>query len=110
MQVHFNTLNSDISLNFIFYFRDPGQTHKEDFASGTAAALAGGFTMVCAMPNTKPPIVDQETFTMVSNIAREKAHCDYALYLGGQFGCGILITVCQKVPKLYFQSQFLVKN
>ena len=38
--------------------------------------------MVCAMPNTRPPIVDQETFTMASNIAREKAHCDYALYLG----------------------------
>ena len=69
--------------NFFYcYFRDPGQTHKEDFASGTAAALAGGFTMVCAMPNTRPPIVDQETFNMASNIAREKAHCDYALYLG----------------------------
>ena len=29
------------------HLRDPGQTHKEDFATGTAAALAGGFTMVC---------------------------------------------------------------
>jgi len=34
------------------HLRDPGQTHKEDFATGTAAALAGGITLVCAMPNT----------------------------------------------------------
>ena len=35
------------------HLRDPGAVHKEDFSSGTAAALAGGVTMVCAMPNTK---------------------------------------------------------
>ena len=80
---YFHMFENKTKTKFIYInFRDPGQTHKEDFASGTAAALAGGFTMVCAMPNTKPPIVDQETFTMASNIAREKAHCDYALYLG----------------------------
>src|SRR5207249_2838456 len=36
--------------------RDPGQTHKEDIASGTAAAVHGGFTAVACMPNTIPPI------------------------------------------------------
>lgn len=36
------------------HFRDPGQTAKEDIASGCAAAAAGGFTTVCAMPNTYP--------------------------------------------------------
>lgn len=36
------------------HFRDPGQTEKEDIASGCAAAAAGGFTTVCAMPNTSP--------------------------------------------------------
>ena len=35
------------------HLRDPGAVHKEDFSTGTAAALAGGVTMVCAMPNTK---------------------------------------------------------
>lgn len=64
------------------HLRDPGQTHKEDFQSGTAAALAGGFTMIAAMPNTKPPITDEKTLKLAEEIAKAKAHCDYALYLG----------------------------
>ncbi len=36
------------------HLRDPGQTAKEDIATGTAAAAAGGFTAVACMPNTKP--------------------------------------------------------
>jgi len=36
------------------HLREPGQSHKETIASGTAAAAAGGFTSVCAMPNTAP--------------------------------------------------------
>jgi dihydroorotase len=38
------------------HFREPGQTHKEDLASGARAAVRGGFTAVCTMPNTSPPI------------------------------------------------------
>lgn len=37
------------------HLREPGQTHKEDIATGTAAAANGGFTTVLAMPNTLPP-------------------------------------------------------
>ncbi len=36
------------------HLREPGQTHKESIATGTAAAAAGGFTSVCTMPNTRP--------------------------------------------------------
>ncbi len=36
------------------HLREPGQEYKEDIASGLAAAAAGGFTTVCAMPNTRP--------------------------------------------------------
>ena len=36
------------------HLREPGQEYKEDIASGTRAAAAGGFTGVCAMPNTAP--------------------------------------------------------
>ncbi|MGA2809719.1 MAG: dihydroorotase [Terracidiphilus sp.] len=37
------------------HLREPGQAHKETIATGTAAAAAGGFTAVAAMPNTTPP-------------------------------------------------------
>jgi dihydroorotase len=36
------------------HFREPGQEHKETIATGTAAAIAGGFTAVACMPNTEP--------------------------------------------------------
>jgi len=36
------------------HLREPGQEYKEDIASGLRAAAAGGFTAVCAMPNTRP--------------------------------------------------------
>jgi len=36
------------------HLREPGQAHKETIATATAAAAAGGFTSVCAMPNTSP--------------------------------------------------------
>src|SRR5258708_529812 len=36
------------------HLREPGQSHKETIVSGTQAAAAGGFTSVCAMPNTSP--------------------------------------------------------
>jgi dihydroorotase len=37
------------------HFREPGLEYKEDIRSGAAAAVAGGFTTVCCMPNTSPP-------------------------------------------------------
>src|SRR3972149_6304732 len=38
------------------HLREPGFEHKETIATGTLAAARGGFTTVCAMPNTEPPI------------------------------------------------------
>jgi dihydroorotase len=38
------------------HLREPGQSYKETFASGTSAAAAGGFTSVCTMPNTVPVV------------------------------------------------------
>jgi len=64
------------------HLREPGAVHKEDFASGTAAALAGGITMICAMPNTNPTITDEAAFFMAQSLAASKAHCDYALMVG----------------------------
>ena len=64
------------------HLRDPGQTHKEDWDTGTSAALAGGITLVLAMPNTKPPIFDAGTLDLALTSARAKARCDYAQFLG----------------------------
>ncbi|KAK2855926.1 hypothetical protein Q5P01_004661 [Channa striata] len=64
------------------HLREPGATHKEDFSSGTAAALAGGVTMVCAMPNTSPAITDPGTLALVQKLAKAACRCDYALYVG----------------------------
>lgn len=50
------------------HLREPGATHKEDFQSGTAAALAGGVTMVLAMPNTNPPLVDEQSFNLARKV------------------------------------------
>ena len=64
------------------HLREPGGTHKEDWDSGTAAALAGGFTTVLAMPNTQPPVTDAATLDLALAAARSKARCDYGQYLG----------------------------
>jgi carbamoyl-phosphate synthase/aspartate carbamoyltransferase/dihydroorotase len=64
------------------HVREPGQTHKEDWDSATQAALAGGVTMILAMPNTKPPIFDEATLNIALDAAKQKARCDYAQFLG----------------------------
>ena len=47
------------------HFREPGQEDKETLASGSLAALAGGFTRVCTMPNTSPPIDSPEAINFI---------------------------------------------
>jgi dihydroorotase len=42
------------------HLREPGQSHKESIATGTAAAAVGGFTSVCCMPNTSPVVDSPE--------------------------------------------------
>ena len=54
---NFDARNLIVAPGFIdlhVHLRQPGQSHKETIATGTAAAAAGGFTAVCCMPNTSP--------------------------------------------------------
>ncbi|MEK6549562.1 MAG: amidohydrolase family protein, partial [Nitrospirota bacterium] len=44
------------------HFREPGFEYKETIATGAAAAVAGGFTSVCCMPNTQP-VNDNQSIT-----------------------------------------------
>jgi dihydroorotase len=62
------------------HFRDPGYPHKEDFATGTAAAAFGGVTTVFDMPNTIPPTGTAEALADKHRIAASKAHVDFGLY------------------------------
>src|SRR5260221_9407690 len=62
------------------HFRDPGYPHKEDFASGTAAAAFGGVTTVFDMPNTIPPTGTPEGLAAKHKLAAGKAHVDFGLY------------------------------
>jgi dihydroorotase len=62
------------------HFRDPGYPHKEDFATGTAAAAFGGVTTVFDMPNTLPPTGTGEVLAHKHAIAAAGAHVDFGLY------------------------------
>jgi len=64
------------------HMREPGGEYKEDWDSGTASVIAGGFTVVLAMPNTQPPVTDRKTLDLALAAAKRKARCDYAQYLG----------------------------
>jgi carbamoyl-phosphate synthase / aspartate carbamoyltransferase / dihydroorotase len=68
------------------HVRDPGATHKEDWASCTAAALAGGITVVCAMPNTMPAVIDTATVQQMRTRAAAMARCDWGMLIGATMG------------------------
>ncbi|MBI5635715.1 dihydroorotase, partial [Candidatus Micrarchaeota archaeon] len=79
----------DCSGKFVFpglidahvHFRDPGATHKEDFLTGSRAALSGGVTTVLDMPNNSPPVSTIEALEQKIECAGKSA-CDYSLFFG----------------------------
>jgi dihydroorotase len=56
------------------HLREPGQDWKEDIASGTAAAAAGGYTAVVAMPNTVPPVDTGQRARHVVDVGQRAGH------------------------------------
>jgi dihydroorotase len=60
------------------HLRVPGQEYKEDIASGTAAAAAGGFTALACQPNTAPPIDQAGT---VRDILAQSAHASARVHV-----------------------------
>ncbi|HET7419886.1 MAG TPA: dihydroorotase family protein [Candidatus Dormibacteraeota bacterium] len=60
--------------------RDPGFPEKEDFASLTAAAAAGGITVVLDMPNTVPAVDSAGVLEAKAALAHSKAHVDFGLW------------------------------
>src|SRR5688572_31450713 len=64
------------------HVREPGYEYKEDFFSGTVAALAGGVVAILDMPNTQPPTDTPERFYDKARRAQAKAVCDVGLFVG----------------------------
>jgi dihydroorotase len=64
------------------HFREPGMEHKEDIASGSLAAAAGGVTTFFEMPNTKPPTTTREAFDDKLRRAQGRAWVDHAFFVG----------------------------
>lgn len=69
------------------HMRDPGATHKEDFATGTLAALHGGVTCVLDMPNTNPPTTTISTLREKAAVAASRSYADFGLFAGIVPGC-----------------------
>src|SRR5262249_7831489 len=60
------------------HFRDPGVTHKEDFSTGSTAAVCGGITTVIDMPNQIPPTENAEQVDVKRTTGESKSLCDFA--------------------------------
>lgn len=61
------------------HFMDPGQTHREDFTTGSTAAASGGVTLVMDMPMTSPPVSSAAVFEEKRKMAEAKSLVDFCL-------------------------------
>lgn len=62
------------------HFRVPGLDYKEDFTTGSMAAVCGGVTMVMDMPNVVPPTADAEKVREKIGLAEGRFYCDYGFF------------------------------
>lgn len=65
------------------HLREPGLEHKEDITSGTLAALSGGITTICDMPNTNPPADTIEMLFKKHELFNNKSRVNYLLHFLG---------------------------
>ena len=99
------------------HLREPGFTHKEDLFSGTCAALAGGFTTVLDMPNTRPPASTPERLAEKARLANDKIVCDVGFFVAatndtppeiaaaaGRGACGLKIYVSETFGSLRIED------
>lgn len=98
------------------HLREPGYEHKEDFDSGSAAALAGGVVVMLDMPNTLPPTSTPERLAHKTGLAQAKTRCDVGLFVGAtstepeaylpvaRNACGLKIYVSDTFGSLRIES------
>jgi dihydroorotase len=80
------------------HFREPGEEHKETIATGSASAVAGGFTAVCCMPNTKPPIDSPLGIGYILWKAKKEGRCK--IYPVGAVSLGMNHEVISEMAKM----------
>ncbi|GAB7535119.1 dihydroorotase [Burkholderia sp. 3C] len=93
------------------HFRDPGLTHKETLEAGTRGAVLGGVTAVFEMPNTQPLTLEASDLRDKLELARGRAWCDHAFYLGGSAINAERLAVLETLPgcagvKVFMGSSF----
>lgn len=64
------------------HLREPGATQKEDFETGTKAAIAGGYTTVLDMPNNPEPTVTPDALQKKIQLAGNRIYCDVGFHFG----------------------------
>jgi len=64
------------------HLREPGSTHKEDFETGTMAAIAGGFTTILDMPNNPEPTISPGSLQRKITLAGNRVYCDIGFHFG----------------------------
>ncbi len=79
------------------HFREPGLTHKDDIAHGSAAAVAGGITSFMEMPNTVPNTLTQELLAEKYRLGASSSVANYSFFMG--VGNGNLDEVLRTDPR-----------
>lgn len=64
------------------HLREPGATQKEDFETGTKAAIAGGYTLVLDMPNNPIATVSPQALQEKMDLAKGRIYCDVGFHFG----------------------------
>ncbi|MCK6490456.1 MAG: dihydroorotase [Planctomycetes bacterium] len=80
------------------HFREPGLEHKEDLATGTAAAALGGVVAVFEMPNTKPSTDRPELVVDKLRRAEGRTWVDHAFYAGGSVDNATAVPAMEAIP------------
>jgi dihydroorotase len=80
------------------HFREPGLEHKEDLATGSAAAALGGVTAFFEMPNTTPLTLTSEDFQDKLDRAKGRSWTDHAFFIGGSAANAHRLHELEKLP------------
>ena len=77
-----NIIRIPIAFDPHVHIREPGQEYKEDWESGSKAALAGGIGIIGVMPNLVVPITTEAILDNVVEIAKSKSVVEFGIFLG----------------------------